>query len=130
MYLLDTDTLIYALKGDAAVTEKIREKAHAPMALSVISYGELRYGAAKSARPTENLARVRRIAELFPIFAVSRGVMETFGELKAELESRGRRLDDFDLIIAATALGRGFAVVTNNERHFRRVPGLSVENWS
>ena len=130
MYLLDTDTVIYALKGDHAVTEHIRENERAPMALSVISYGELRYGAAKSARPSENLARVRRIAELFPIFGVTRGVMETFGELKAELETRGRRLDDFDLIIAATALGRGCTLVTNNERHFRRVPGLPIENWS
>lgn len=130
MYLLDTDTLIYALKGFEAVTENLARRASKPMAVSVVSYGELVYGANKSSRPSANLAKVRRIAELYPLIDVSMGVMDVFGSLKAGLESGGRRLDDFDLTIAATALMLGYRLVTNNERHFARVPDLTVENWT
>jgi tRNA(fMet)-specific endonuclease VapC len=130
MYLLDTDTLIYALKGVEKVVANFRRHAGRPLALSVVSYGELVYGAFKSAHPAENLAKVRRIAELYPLVEVSRGVMDTFGQLKAELEVAGQRLDDFDVLIASTAIMLGYVLVTNNERHYRRVPGLVVENWS
>ena len=75
------------------------------------------------------MPKVRRVAELFPVIDVSRGVMDTFGSLKAELEKGGRRLDDFDLIIASTAMMLGYTLVTNNKRHFSRVPGLPVESW-
>jgi len=84
----------------------------------------------KSSAPQANLAKVRRVAELFPVIEVSRAIMETFGSLKADLERRGRTVDDFDLVIASTALVLNYALVTNNERHFRYIPGLRVENWA
>ncbi len=84
----------------------------------------------KSKRQVENLAKVRRVGELFPVIDVSRAIMETFAAVKAELETKGRRVDDFDLIIAATALVMGYRLVTNNERHFSSIPGLEIENWS
>lgn len=130
MYLIDTDTVIHALKGHPKVVERFADRAESPKAISVITYGELAYGAMKSGRMQENLARVRRVGETFPVVEVTKAVMETFGSLKADLGSEGRPLDDFDLVIAATALTMHATVVTNNERHFRRVPGLRVENWS
>jgi len=130
MYLLDTDTVIYALKGHPQVAHRLAEEAHRPKALSVITYGELFYGAMKSAAPQANLAKVRRVAELFPVIEVSRAIMETFGSLKADLQQQGRVVDDFDLVIASTALALNYALVTNNERHFRAVPGLRIENWA
>ncbi|OGB95059.1 MAG: nucleic acid-binding protein [candidate division NC10 bacterium RIFCSPLOWO2_02_FULL_66_22] len=130
MYLLDTDTIIYALKGDPKVTRRFEEAAAHPKALSVITYGELFYGAMKSAAASANLARVRRVAELFQVVEVSRPIVETFGSIKADLERRGRVVDDFDLVIAATALTLNYRLVTNNERHFRGIPGLHVENWA
>ena len=130
MYLIDTDTIIYALKGHPAVTGAIEARASYPMALSVISYGELIHGAIKSKQRPQNLARIRRLSETHPLIDVTRGVMETFGELKAGLETRGTPLDDLDLVIAATALMLNYTLVTNNEKHFRRIPGLKVENWS
>ncbi len=130
MYLIDTDILVYFLNGHAAVTEHLVRTASAPKAISVVSYGELLYGARKSARADENLARVRRLGEILPVIEVSPAVMETFGSLKARLESDGRRLDDFDLVIAATAITVGYRLVTNNERHFARVDGLPLENWT
>ncbi len=56
--------------------------------------------------------------------------MEAFGSLKAQLEQGGNRLDDFDLVIAATAITIGYRLVTNNEKHFSRIEGLEIENWS
>ncbi|MEJ2055676.1 MAG: hypothetical protein P8X42_17315 [Calditrichaceae bacterium] len=60
---------------------------------------------------------------------VSRSIMETFGELKAKLQKKGNTLSDMDLIIASTALSMNFTLVTNNVRHFKRIPGLTYENW-
>ena len=61
---------------------------------------------------------------------VSRAIMETFGSIKADLERRGTPLADFDLIVASTALVLNYVLVTNNKSHFKRVPGLRMENWS
>ena len=92
--------------------------------------GQLLHGAAKSLRPKANSARVRRLAELLPIMDVTPAVMETFATVKADLERQGRALDDFDLVIAATALSINYRLVTNNERHFQHIAGLRIENWT
>lgn len=130
MYLIDTDILIYSLKGHSQVLEQLQRTATAAKAVSVISYGELLYDARKSARTDENLAHVRRLGEVLPIIEVSPAIMEAFGSLKARLEQDGRRLDDFDLVIAATAITIGYCLVTNNEKHFARIDGLNLENWA
>jgi tRNA(fMet)-specific endonuclease VapC len=129
MYLLDTDTIIYAIKGEPQVMRRLEDKAGHPKAVSVVTYGELFFGAMKSVAPQANLAKVRRVGELFPVIEVSRAVMETFGSLKAELQKGGKSVDDFDLVIASTALVYSYSLVTNNERHFRNIPGLRLENW-
>ncbi len=129
MYLIDTDILIYALKGHEGVTQAFRDHADQPMALSVISYGELIFGAQKSTQRQRNLARVRRLAQIYPVIEVSTPVMDTYGELKATLQRDGAPLDDMDLIIGATALVLSYVLVSNNERHFRRIPDLRLENW-
>jgi len=130
MYLIDADTMVYFLNGDPQVQQSMLRHEKDPKALSVITYGELLYGAAKSQRPLPNTARVRRAAELLPVVDVGSSISELFGALKASLEQKGERLDDFDLLIAATALTLNYAIVTNNEKHFRRIEGLRVENWS
>jgi tRNA(fMet)-specific endonuclease VapC len=130
MYLLDTDILIFFLKGHERVTGKFRNSAGDPKALSVISYGELLYGAHKSARSNENLAKVYRLAEIYPVIEISRAVMDCFGGMKAELSRDGVSVDDFDLLIGSTALTMNYTVVTNNVNHFSRIPGLQVENWT
>jgi tRNA(fMet)-specific endonuclease VapC len=130
MFLIDSDILVFLLRGNERVSERFAAHAADPKALSVISYGELLYGAIKSARPVENTAKVRRIAELLPMVDVSPAVMETFASLKAEMEQHGKKVDDFDLIIASTAVHLSYTLVTNNVRHFREIPGLAVENWA
>lgn len=129
MYLLDTDTLIFFLRGQDHVLAAMHRHVHDPKALSVISYGELLYGAHKSARPMENTAKVRRLSQLCPVIELSLPVIETFASLKASLETAGCRLDDFDLLIAATAMTLNYTLVSNNRKHFDRIAGLSVANW-
>ena len=130
MYLLDTDTLIHFLKGDEAVVENFRANMNTPKALSVVTYGELVYGSRKSKCVTENLTKVRRLAELYPVVDVTRAVMDSFGEIKASLSSAGTPVDDFDLLIGCTALTLGYAVVTGNRKHYEKIPGLKVISWT
>ncbi len=129
MYLLDTDTIIYSLKGVPAVVEQMRNHATDPKAISVITYGELIYGAEKSQQTAGNLAKIHRLREIFPIIEISCSIMDTFGYLKARMSRKGKTVDDFNLIIASSALTMGYTVVSNNEKHFSKIPDLLVENW-
>jgi len=130
MFLLDTDTLIYAFKGLPGVVDNIRIHADAPKALSVISYGELIYGAHKSTRVSANLARVHRLRDIFPVIETSSSILECFGSIKAGLSKKGITVDDFDLLIGSTAITCGYTLVTNNEKHFRKIPDLKIVNWA
>ncbi len=130
MYLLDTDTVIYFLKGNETVTGNFKAHMDTPKALSVITYGELVYGCRKSQRPTANLAKIYRLAEIYPVIDVTRAVMDSFGDIKAQLSAAGHMVDDFDLLIGCTALTLNYAVVTNNTRHYEMISGLRVINWS
>lgn len=130
MFLLDTDTLIYALKGHAPVMDAIRRHADAPIGISVISYGELIFGAQKSQQLNQNLAKVHQLRNIYPLINVDAPVMECFGSLKAGLQTQGTTIADFDLLIGASALTHGYQVVTNNIRHFEKIPGLGLQNWA
>ncbi len=130
MFLLDTDTLIYALKGVPKVVENIKLYSEAPKALSVISYGELIYGAYKSAHLSSNLAKVHRLRDIFPVIDTSSSILECFGATKANLSKKGLTVDDFDLLIGSTAITCGYTLVTNNEKHFNKIPDLNVVNWA
>jgi len=101
-----------------------------PMAISVITYGEMIYGARKSRQIERNLAAARRVAEIYPLLPITQSVVETFASIKADLEIAGTPLDDMDLLIAATSMSHNLTLVTNNEKHFSRVPGLSLVNWA
>jgi len=130
MFLLDTDTLIYFLKGHETVVQNFRANANSPKAMSVVTYGELVYGARKSERVLENLAKVYRLAELYPIIDITRSVMDGFGEIKASLSSSGITVDDFDLQIGCTALMLNYTIVSNNTKHFQKIPSLKLTNWA
>ena len=91
---------------------------------------ELLYGAYKSQHPDANLARIRAIEQSFEVIPTGRESADTFARLKSELERKGTRLDDFDLLIAACALARNLTLVSNNTKHFARIPGLRLETWA
>jgi len=128
-YLIDTDIIIYSLKGDPLVHSWMEKNQNIPKSISVITFGELLYGARKSKYPEKNIATTNRIAELFPIIEVNKGIIEVFGMIKAKLEQEGTRIADMDLLIAATAIYMDLTLVTNNTNHFSRINDLTLENW-
>ena len=95
--------------------------------VSEITLAELYYGAAKSGR-AQHYADVRFIQEHFEILPI-RPALSLFGENRYALEAKGMRIDDFDLLIASTALYNSLTVVTHNTKHFNRIQNLQVEDW-
>jgi len=130
MFLLDTDTIIYNMKGSEAIKKNLLHYMDAPMKISVINLMELYYGAYKSEKLTSNLAKVRTLESTFEIIPNAKESAENFGMLKASWEKAGTRLDDFDLAIASCALAHNLTLVTNNLKHFSRIEGLKITNWS
>jgi len=98
--------------------------------LSVITYGELLYGAAKSQQRLIALERLQELISLLPALALPETAGEVYGRIRAELESKGEVIGNNDLWIASHAVAAGLTLVTNNEREFRRVRGLKVRNWA
>ncbi len=130
MFLLDTDTIIYCLKGNKKVHENLQNHIDDSFKICVISLMELYYGAHKSKKTSSNLAKIKNLEQSLDIIPIGMESVEVFGMLKAQLENDGTRLDDFDLIIASCALTSNLTLVTNNTRHFERIAGLKLENWS
>jgi len=128
-YLIDTDIIIFSLKGDSRVQSWMVKNQNVPKSISVITFGELIYGARKSMHPEKNIATTNRIAELFPIIDINKGIITVFGEIKARLEQKGTRIEYMDLLIAATAIYMDLSLVTNNKNHFSRINDLTIENW-
>lgn len=91
---------------------------------------ELYFGAYTSKKPAANLARVKTLENLFEIIPPGVESADVFGMLKASLEDRGTPLDDFDVIIASCALAHNLTLVTNDTRHFSRIDGLKLANWT
>ena len=129
MYLLDTDIIIYSLKGHPVLQENLRRHLNDPLQISIVTCLELYYGAYKSPQITGNLAKVKKIEETLEVIPLGTETAEIFGRLKAQLEIKGTRLDDFDLMIAACALTHNLTLVTNNEIQFQRIDGLKLINW-
>lgn len=130
MFLLDSDTVIFALKGHPAVRANLKIHLEDPSKVSVVTFMELYYRAYKSQKVTSTLAKIRTLEESLEIIPLGPELAGVFGMLKAQRESSGARLDDFDLAIAASALAYDLTLVTNNVKHFRRVEGLKLANWT
>ena len=124
---MDSDHCIAILRGKLDLRQKIRPQDL--LATTAISVGELIHGAHKSAMPRRNLARVDVLLAALVILPFDEPAARQFGRLKASLEKTGMSLAVADLQIAAIALGNGKPLVTHNQRHFRRVSGLLLEDW-
>lgn len=128
-YLLDTDTVSFALRGVGGVNDRLREADPTEIAVSVITEAELWFGVRKlGARRLERA--VTAFLNAVAVLELDRGAARAYGTLRALLETRGTPIGIADTMIAAHALSAGCVLVSNNGRHFRRVPGLKVEGWS
>ena len=129
MYLLDTDTIIYILKGNPSVERNLQRHYNDPIKVSVMTLMELYYGAYKSQKATSNLAKIKGLENAVEIIPLGQESVEVFGRQKAQLERLGTALDDFDLIVGCCALAHNLILVTNNVKHFKKIESLKVTNW-
>ncbi len=128
MRILDTDVCVEILRGNHAVIRR-REEVLDDVATTWVTAAELHYGAARSAAADDNAQLAKRFLATLKILGLDPPAVERFGSLKASLELKGRRLADFDLLIAAVTLSHGAVLVTGNHNHYARVPGLELEDW-
>ena len=130
-YLLDTNICIYIAKQrPPVVAQRFAEHSVGEVGMSLVTFGELRFGAEKSARRSEALVTLTHFAELIPVVELDAAVGETYGVLRAHLERKGTPIGNNDLWIAAHARRLGVILVSNNLREFERVPELKLENWA
>ena len=129
MFLLDTNVCMMLLnRSNEAVWRQVHATDPRELFISVITSYELWFGAFKSARQVENVARVDAL--LFQVLSLDKEDARVAGEVRAALESQGRPIGPYDLLIAGQAMARELTLVTNNSREFGRVKGLQVVDWS
>jgi len=126
--LLDTDTCVFWLRGNVMVRERLAANLEA-VGISVISLAELRYGANCSAKPQANHQATDDFISGIPILGIDQEIAQTFADIKAQLRKEGTLLEDWDLMIAATARTHQLTLITNNTEHFSRIPALQLDNW-
>jgi tRNA(fMet)-specific endonuclease VapC len=132
-YLLDTNVASEWMKGDQRVVERLRNMAKQDVAVPQPVLAELAYGIERLPRSKR---RERLEDRLLAIRTEVRRMTWTdevsaqFGTIKAALERRGERIEDFDAAIAAHALSVDAILVTTNVKHMGRIPGLRLEDWS
>lgn len=130
MFMLDTDICIYIIKQKPqGVLEKLRKLQPDELAISVITFAELINGAKKSQKVKANIGKLEELAEILIIEPFDKKAAIAYGDVRSSLEKKGLITGSNDMLIAAHALSRDWILVTNNEKEFRRVKSLKVENW-
>ena len=127
-FLLDTDTVSYALRGEGGVGARIQEHKPSDLSISAITLAELRFGADRK-RSRKLHALIDTFAGAVEVAPFGEAAALEFGRIAAILADRGSPIGDLDALIAAHAVALRCTLVTNSARHFTRVPGLSIENW-
>lgn len=130
-YVLDTDVLSLIMQDrlPPRAFARLRGVPANRVATTSVTVGELFYGALRHPTPARILKGVGAVLEALECLPFDRDCGERYGELRAYLEGIGRRLDDADLRIASICLANDRILISGNERHFTRVPGLRFENW-
>ncbi|MCL2144023.1 MAG: type II toxin-antitoxin system VapC family toxin [Endomicrobia bacterium] len=131
MYLLDTNICIYIInKRPVNIVNKLNSLKPNDVKLSSVSIAELEYGIAKSMHKEQNRHALIGFSSAFDIIPFDDMDAQIYGEIRADLEKRGKIIGPYDLQIAAQAICRNLILVTNNTKEFKRISGLKLENWS
>lgn len=132
IWLLDTDTLAYLINrsaGSERIKRRLSGRSPGEVRLSAITLCEIHFGLARGDVSLERREALDELLALFEVEDYPAAAARDFGEIRTALERAGKRIGPYDLLIAAHARHIGAVLVTNNEREFRRVPGLGVQNW-
>ena len=129
-FLLDTNICIYIRRRrPPEILKRFQSLQVGEAAISVITFGELIYGAEKSEQREAAMRQLEELASLLRVLPLPADAGRSYGALRAELETDGRVIGNNDLWIAAHAKAAKLIMVTNNEREFQRVSGLEIQNW-
>ena len=127
-YLLDTCACISMFRNEGRVRETLLRVGTKNCYISEITVAELYFGLAKATDKKRKLDDIREVQRLFRVLPAYPSFKE-YGEIRNTLEHTGQRIDQFDLLIGATALHHGMTLVTSNLRHFERIQGIEIDNW-
>jgi predicted nucleic acid-binding protein len=125
-YLLDTDWAIEAISGNVDLLNQLQMLAGGQISISWVTIAELFDGAYRSNNPSARLARIEQFTHRYPVLYPNDYVAMEFAALRVDLRRRGNLIEDFDLVIAATALHYDLTLLTFNRRHFERIPDLRL----
>lgn len=129
-YLLDTNVLsVVARRGDAKLVARVMAQAPEHLAMSVVTRGEVEFGVLKHRPARDTLFRLRQLLELVATLPLGPAVVTHYAAVRHALETEGTPIGPNDTWIAAHAMSEGLILLSANEREFKRVPGLKVENW-
>ena len=130
-YLIDTNICIYIMnKRPAKVIKKFKQFEPGEIGLSAITVSELQYEVAKSIHRQKNQQRLIEFIAPLEILAYDEMAARAYGNIRFLLEKSGQPIGPLDLLIAAQALSQNLILVTNNDKEFKRVKKLKVENWT
>lgn len=127
-YLLDTCACISMFRDEGFVRENILRVGTNNCYVSEITIAELYFGLAKAENKKRKLDDIRNVQHLFKVIPAYSS-FKKYGEIRHSLEHSGQRVDQFDLLIGATAIHHNMILVTSNLKHFERMQGLTIENW-
>ncbi len=127
-YLLDTNICIHFLGDEYNIKEKIKKAGLENCLVSEITIAELKFGAENSRNKEKNRKTIDGFVKIFSIIPIYNS-LDIYAKEKARLRKKGQPLDDFDLLIGATAISNDFIFVTRNVSDFDRMDGIEIENW-
>jgi tRNA(fMet)-specific endonuclease VapC len=129
--LLDTNICIYIIKQQpAAVLKRFLEFQVGDIGISSITLSELRYGVAKSTHREKNAKALDEFIIPLEIICFDEQAAQVYGDIRAALEKAGNPIGSMDMLIAAHAASLGIPLVTNNTREFKRIPDLTILDWT
>ena len=126
--LIDTDVAIELMRRNPYTLECVANFNEAIL-ISSITASELYFGAYNSAHPDENVVKVQRFLDNFPVLTITVETARAFGRMKVKLKRQSIQIAPFDLMIASIALENGCIVATGNVRHFRPIEELQLVDW-
>ena len=129
MYLLDTNIVAFYFRGNKNVVTKIRDIGFENCFISEITIAELKYGAQKSSNLKHHNNLIEDFVKDINVLSVI-DVLDSFAFEKVRLEKLGKKLDNFDLLIGATAIANELILVTNNTKHLQRMSLKNIEDWT
>lgn len=127
-YLLDSNICIHFFRGKFHIIEKLNEVGIENCAISEITLAELVFGAEKSDNPKKNHKLIEKFIDLLTILPIFDAI-HLYGKVKARLQSEGKLISDFDILIACTSIENDLIMVTENIKDFERIEHIKIENW-